>query len=1167
VRRLGTSEGYGRYFDFGGGVVGNVSDYGLRPRHLRLSDNLLGRPKRAMGSVRNGYAELQNTQLPGEPTSVNKFIPRAGGARKLLVHYKTGVGTGALLSVTPGTAGYASESMPGGFTTTDQDWMFAQLNYTMYGVQTNDSSLPVMYENYSSSYKFDNMLLKIPTINPGVSAGANGNVDAGYHWWRIRYVYRNGASKAGTPFPTGGLNVVSPNETITLGGTNALNSDAAFSGQDCIGWRIERTKLDAAAAGLYTGSLGSTAMPTAQANWWTVTSLGTANTYVDVAPDSSLFERVDDNNYGDPQHMEGIIAHKDRLWGWSGSNLYVSQSINDYAGSGPCNWNALNTYFVGTDDGDKINSVEIQFDRLIFMKSRRVIAVEGSTPQVDIRLVELAVGPGSVGARASCCIANTVYMLGETGFHTVVGNQVDPGREQWGKVEVGHYLDDMNASARPKAVLTNIAGEFLSCAYPSSLSTTNDQEIIYDFQMREFRHYTNRRIRDSYIQADNETDFGGSTMLWIDPVSYGVPNAGFDNNPALVLWGDDRTSTGTYRPFVQQVSGQGGAALWAANGVTAATVGNASATWAWDACTDGGSGWYVAFADRRSTTYDVYVARYDSTGNTPSGWNVNGLLLRAGTANPIAGLVVVPDGSGGVVVVWKDTTTNRLRAQRVTNAAAIVWAATGVDLPTPSSHIASSQISGFPDGSGGAFVSCPDGSASTGPLVQHLRNTDGASLWGSGTMVAYSGAANGPMQLCSDGSGGVYMTTSVVGANTIRLWRVSSDGTYPGSWNSSGISLATTSATTGGGFVWPSSVVSDGSGGAIVAWNDIRSSALSVAIQRVNSAGSAQWTAGGVIASATYPTSTWTFQVGASVPLVSMVQDGLGGVVLCYAFYQGSSPFQNVLAAQRINSSGAAVWSGDVTLLSGAWTGSPVRGFRASTDGASGAIFSWVVNGSGGLPDVYIARVSSLGFLLWGPTNICPLTNSQSDPHTIFTATPAGQFPPSLSPAFRLWRTTGQYLDAVLADGTGGQQIVIRAQSPFLDDGVPDLVKDIQRFNLFTDGAFTNVSTTITVDLGDGRGLRTSSVNFPNTGYSTILGDESATIGLHDLVMANEDGSPPSAGSDVTASDASDAPFSGVAPGTKGKRYQIDVSATAGDTGTMYGFVVDGLIDPERSYS
>ena len=96
---------------------------------------------------------------------------------------------------------------------------------------------------------------------------------------------------------------------------------------------------------------------------------------------------------------------------------------------------------------------------------------------------------------------------------------------------------------------------------------------------------------------------------------------------------------------------------------------------------DGAGGTIVAWQDLRNAgDNDVYAQRYSAAG-VPQ-WTANGVLI-CGTFGEQDTPVLVADGTGGAVVVWKDRRTFAnydVYAQRVNASGAIQWAVNGVAL-------------------------------------------------------------------------------------------------------------------------------------------------------------------------------------------------------------------------------------------------------------------------------------------------------------------------------------------------------------------------------------------------------------------------------------------------------------------------------------------------------
>jgi len=123
----------------------------------------------------------------------------------------------------------------------------------------------------------------------------------------------------------------------------------------------------------------------------------------------------------------------------------------------------------------------------------------------------------------------------------------------------------------------------------------------------------------------------------------------------------------------------------------------------------------------------------------------------------------------------------------------------------------------------------------------------------------------------SDGAGGAIVTwqDSRSGTNHIYVQCISADGTPP--WTANGVALCT---ATNDQFV--PTIVSDGAGGAIVAWHDSRSGNFDIYAQKISGVGAVQWTADGV--------ALCTAAGHQYYPV--MVSDGAGGAIVAWYDYR-----------------------------------------------------------------------------------------------------------------------------------------------------------------------------------------------------------------------------------------------------------------------------------------
>lgn len=158
-------------------------------------------------------------------------------------------------------------------------------------------------------------------------------------------------------------------------------------------------------------------------------------------------------------------------------------------------------------------------------------------------------------------------------------------------------------------------------------------------------------------------------------------------------------------------------------------------------------------------------------------------------------------------------------------------------------------------------------------------------------------------------------------------------------------------------------VASDGAGGAIVAWRDMRDGPTGdLYVQRVSSTGSLTWTTSGVkVCGAINEQAN---------PV--LIPDGFGGALVIWEDYRAGV----AIYAQRIRFDGQPSWEADGVRLSS----SPSPQFEpvACSDGAGGAIVVWEQQSAGGY-DVAGQWVDFSGFRGWGATGVlvCAATDDQ----------------------------------------------------------------------------------------------------------------------------------------------------------------------------------------------
>lgn len=156
--------------------------------------------------------------------------------------------------------------------------------------------------------------------------------------------------------------------------------------------------------------------------------------------------------------------------------------------------------------------------------------------------------------------------------------------------------------------------------------------------------------------------------------------------------------------------------------------------------------------------------------------------------------------------------------------------------------------------------------------------------------------------------------------------------------------------------VYPTSI-SDGVGGAIIAWQDFRSGTdYDIYIQRVLSNGQRQWTTDGV--PITHIANDQTSPVLAS--------DGHNGALIAWQDMRNGTDAN--IFAQRVSSNGVPLWNTNgITICAATGTQDAVQ---IAGDGQGGAIIVWEDNRSGDHYDVYAQRVNASGNAMWAANGV-----------------------------------------------------------------------------------------------------------------------------------------------------------------------------------------------------
>ncbi|MFH1194403.1 MAG: hypothetical protein V1720_01745 [bacterium] len=239
--------------------------------------------------------------------------------------------------------------------------------------------------------------------------------------------------------------------------------------------------------------------------------------------------------------------------------------------------------------------------------------------------------------------------------------------------------------------------------------------------------------------------------------------------------------------------------------------------------------------------------------------------------------------------------------------------------------------------------------------LQAQWNTD-PSINNSICLAAYG--QPGALVIGDGDHGAIYAWTDWRnGSNTdIYTQKINSAGYTQ--WTNDGVAICTSSNNQS-----HLTMTGDGSGGAIMAWLDNRTgSGYDIYAQRINSSGSVQWSANGVL----------ICPLANEEIVPTIVSDGNGGAIIVWADNRNGN---RDIFAQKINSSGVIQWinNGVVVCNESNYQANPAA---TISDGAGGAITSWQDQRNGNA-DVYSQRISSSGTVQWTANGVAICTETK----------------------------------------------------------------------------------------------------------------------------------------------------------------------------------------------
>ncbi len=361
---------------------------------------------------------------------------------------------------------------------------------------------------------------------------------------------------------------------------------------------------------------------------------------------------------------------------------------------------------------------------------------------------------------------------------------------------------------------------------------------------------------------------------------------------------------------------------------------------------DGLSGVIVIWFDSQN----IYAQAVDSAGNIK--WTPNGLLIFS-SPNLLGSPLITSDSAGGAIICWTQIQGNNtnfdIYAQAIDSIGNLKWGSNGLPIVTLAGRQSASSI--VSDGAGGAIIAYDD-SQNVGSYLQAVDKF-GSLKWNTNGVPIVSGLGESVSPtMIEDGLGGAILAWADNRTHSyshIYAQAIDSNGNVK--WTSNGIPICTANMNQSN-----PRLVSNGNGGAIIAWNDNRNynnTNQDVYAQSINSNGTLQWASNGMAI-----TSAPGYQ-----GIDALISDGNGGVIVVY-----DDSVNNYF--QAISSSGMFRWL------------TTEKPCCEVSDGNGGAIISWNDNrnqSSTGI-DIYAQALNKSGKNKWlqGDIAVCTAVNNQT---------------------------------------------------------------------------------------------------------------------------------------------------------------------------------------------
>ena len=342
-------------------------------------------------------------------------------------------------------------------------------------------------------------------------------------------------------------------------------------------------------------------------------------------------------------------------------------------------------------------------------------------------------------------------------------------------------------------------------------------------------------------------------------------------------------------------------------------------------------------------------------------WQLDGIPLCGAAGEQLHPAAVRT--SSGIIAAWEDYRSGNadIYAQSIGLTGSTAWTANGIAVCTAAQQQLAPVIAA--DNAGGVIIAWEDyrSSSSSADIYVQRISASGQPLWTAGG-VAVCTANNVQMHpaVVSDGQGGAFVAWEDYRTNlgAIYVQHIASTGAV--SWTANGVAAATTA-----GSRYAPTIGVDAGGNVLVAWENLSAMEFDIRAQRISSSGARLGGNGG------FPVCTAS---GFQTQLAG-IADGSGGLLLAWQDYRGTDAD---IYVQRVTANGPA-WQTDgvAVCTSNGTQQSPA----VASDGQGGVFTAWT-DYRVTMSDIYAQHVSGQGSAQWTADGvlICGATGTQQAP-------------------------------------------------------------------------------------------------------------------------------------------------------------------------------------------